>query len=59
MKPILPAYDRVLVVAGPRYGDILSYLWDDRFLAVESRGYADRCSMSRHVSVSMALKFPT
>ena len=30
LKPILPAYDRVLVVAGPRYGDILSYLWDDR-----------------------------
>ena len=45
LKVILPAYDRILVIAGSRYRDALRNLWDDRFHMIRSRGYGDLCSI--------------
>ena len=43
LKPILDSYDRILVIAGARYRQVLRNIWDDRFLTIKSRGYGDLC----------------
>ena len=45
LKAILPKYDKVIVIAGKFYDDILEQVWDRRFSRIESRGYGDLCSI--------------
>jgi len=45
LKSILPSYDKILVIAGSKYREVLRNLWDDRFITVKSRGYGDLCSI--------------
>jgi len=45
LKPILGNYDKILVIAGEKYRKVLQYLWDERFIIVRSKGYADLCSI--------------
>ena len=45
LRPILGSYDRIVVIAGEKYRNVLQNLWDDRFIAVKSKGYGDLCSI--------------
>jgi len=45
LKPILENYDKIVVIAGEKYRRVLQTLWDDRFVAVRSKGYGDLCSI--------------
>ena len=45
LKPLLKNYERVVVIAGKMYRDVLQNLWDDRFIAIKSKGYGDLCSI--------------
>jgi len=45
LKAILENYDKVVVIAGEKYRKVLQNLWDDRFIAVRSKGYGDLCSI--------------
>ena len=41
LEKILPKYQKVIVLAGKRYRDLLTPAWDERFSYVESSGYGD------------------
>jgi len=41
LKEILPRYDRVIIVAGTRYRELLKPVWDDRFTYIKASGYGD------------------
>jgi len=41
LKEILPKYDKVIVVAGARYRELLKPIWDDRFTYIKASGYGD------------------
>ena len=43
LKPILDKYEKILVIAGEKYREVLRYLWDERFITVKSKGYGDLC----------------
>ena len=43
LKTILPKYEKVIVIAGRVYDDVLEQVWDHRFSRIESRGYGDLC----------------
>lgn len=45
IRPLLKNYEKILVIAGKRYREVLENIWDDRFIAVKSRGYGDLCSI--------------
>jgi hypothetical protein len=45
LRLLLKNYDRIVVISGEKYRNVLQNLWDDRFLAVRSRGYGDFCSI--------------
>jgi hypothetical protein len=45
LRPLLKNYERIIVVAGKKYREVLQNLWDDRFLAIKSKGYGDLCSI--------------
>jgi len=45
LRPLLKNYDRIVVIAGKRYREVLQNLWDERFMAIKSRGYGDLCSI--------------
>ena len=45
LRPVLPHYDKVLVVAGAHYVSALKNLIDSRFVFVKSRGYGHLCSI--------------
>ncbi len=47
LRPLLKNYDKILVVAGKRYREVLKNLWDERFVFVKSRGYGDLCRIVR------------
>ena len=49
LRPILRNYDKILVIAGKRYREVLSNLWDERFITIKSKGYADLCRIIRKV----------
>jgi len=42
---LLKNYDKVVVIAGRQYREVLQNLWDERFAAIKSRGYGDLCSI--------------
>lgn len=44
-RPLLKNYDKVVVIAGKQYREVLQNLWDERFVAIKSRGYGDLCSI--------------
>ena len=39
LNKILPNYDKVIVVAGEIYKDILKPVWNNKFETIESKGY--------------------
>jgi len=45
LRPLLKDYDKILVIAGKQYREVLRNLWDERFVFVKSRGYGDLCSI--------------
>lgn len=45
LRPLLKNYDRIVVIAGKRYREVLKNLWDERFAFVGSKGYGDLCSI--------------
>ena len=45
LRPLLKDYDRIVVIAGKRYREVLKNLWDERFGAIKSKGYGDLCSI--------------
>jgi len=45
LHPLLKDYDKILVIAGKQYREVLRNLWDERFVFVKSRGYGDLCSI--------------
>ena len=44
LKEIIPNYDRILVIAGKNYREVVRELIDDRFIFIKSKGYGDLCS---------------
>jgi len=42
---ILQKFDKIVVIAGEKYRKTLDELWDDRFVYVKSKGYADLCKI--------------
>lgn len=45
LRPLLKNYDKIIVIAGKQYREALKNLWDERFIAIKSRGYGDLCSI--------------
>ena len=45
LRPLLKNYERIIVIAGKKYREVLQDLWDDRFMAIKSKGYGDLCSI--------------
>jgi hypothetical protein len=45
LKPILNKYEKILVIAGEKYREVLRNLWDERFIPIKSKGYADLCNI--------------
>jgi len=45
LRPLLKNYEKIVVVAGKQYREVLKNLWDERFVAIKSRGYGDLCSI--------------
>ena len=44
LQKIIPNYDRILVIAGENYREVVRELIDDRFIFIKSKGYGDLCS---------------
>jgi hypothetical protein len=49
LKPILKNYEKILVIAGEKYREVLRNLWDERFITVKSKGYGNLCSIIKKV----------
>lgn len=47
LKTILESYEKIVVIAGEKYREVLRNLWDERFMAVKSKGYGDLCNIVR------------
>lgn len=45
LRSLLEDYEIIVVIAGRKYRDVISDLWDDRFIAIKSKGYGDLCSI--------------
>jgi hypothetical protein len=45
LRPILERYDKVVVIAGKQYREVLKNLWDEKFVAIKGKGYGDLCSI--------------
>lgn len=45
LRPILKNYDKIVVIAGKQYREVLKNLWDERFIVIKSKGYGDLCSI--------------
>jgi cytoplasmic iron level regulating protein YaaA (DUF328/UPF0246 family) len=51
LRPLLERYDKVIVIAGKQYREVLKNLWDERFIAIKSKGYGDLCSIVSKATV--------
>ncbi len=51
LRPILKNYDKIVVIAGKQYREVLKNLWDERFVEIKSRGYGDLCSIVSRATV--------
>jgi hypothetical protein len=47
LKRLLVNYDRIIVISGQKYRDVLQNVWDDRFVSVRGKGYGDLCRIIR------------
>ncbi len=45
LRPLLKDYEKIVVIAGKKYRQVLQNLWDERFEVVKSKGYGDLCSI--------------
>ena len=45
LRPVLENYDKIVVIAGEKYREVLRNLWDERFISIKSKGYGDLCSI--------------
>ena len=45
IRSLLRNYDKIVVIAGEKYRDVLRNLWDERFVTIRSKGYGDLCSI--------------
>lgn len=43
LKRVIKKYEKIIVIAGEKYRDVLRNLWDDRFITIISKGYGDLC----------------
>jgi len=43
LRPLLHKYDKIIVIAGKTYRDVLQSLMDERFFVIKSKGYGDLC----------------
>lgn len=50
LKPILKNYEKIVVIAGEKYREVLHNLWDERFMTIKSKGYADLCNIVRRAT---------
>jgi len=41
---IIPKYDRILVIMGKNYREVIGDIMDKRFMVLQSKGYGDLCS---------------
>ena len=48
LQPLLKKYDKIIVVTGKMYRKVLKNLWDERFIIIRGRGYADICNTIKH-----------
>lgn len=44
LQKIISSYDRILVIAGENYREVMKEVSDDRFVFIKSKGYGDLCS---------------
>jgi len=51
LRPILRNYDKIVIIAGDLYRQVLKNLWDDRFITIKSKGYADLCNIIRKATL--------
>ena len=49
LKEVIPNYDRILVIAGKNYREVLRKLIDERFIFIKAKGYGDLCSRVKSV----------
>ena len=59
LKTMLSSYDKILVVGGPRYREVLRDLWDDRFMTIKGRGYGDICRILKRSLVRSISESPS
>ena len=43
--PLLKQYQKIVIIAGKHYRDVLANLWDPRFVVIRSKGYGHLASM--------------
>jgi len=49
LKPIIQNYDKILVIAGKRYREVLKNLWNEKFITIQAKGYADLCNKVKKI----------
>jgi hypothetical protein len=45
LRPLLNNYDKIVIIAGKQYREVLENLWNEKFVAIKSKGYGDLCSI--------------
>lgn len=50
LQRILSKYDKVLIVAGKKYREVLKDVWDDRFVYLKAAGYSDMAQQVRRAT---------
>lgn len=45
LRKVIKKYDKIVVIAGAKYRDVLVGLWDDRFVYLKSGGIGELCSI--------------
>jgi len=45
LRPLLNNYDKIVVIAGKQYREVLENLWNEKFVAIKGKGYGDLCSI--------------
>jgi cytoplasmic iron level regulating protein YaaA (DUF328/UPF0246 family) len=51
LKPTLEKYEKIIVIAGKLYREVLKNLWDEKFIAIKSKGYGDLCSIIKKATI--------
>lgn len=56
LTKILPEYDKILVIAGKKYREVIDPIMDYRFYILESKGYGDLSSKVKRAIPNKAMK---